>query len=244
MRKKKVKHEEHENHERWLVSYADFITLLFAFFTVLYATSLTDTVKLKAVTEGINAAFDGGMPQALLDVMNIRPEDTPVVPNHLTQEAAEPIIYTLKRNLAGSMSDHVVQLGLVDQKLTLVLPERFLFAPGSAELHPAAYSVLAPVAKVLKTAPATVEVVGYADGVPVAQGGRWEDNWALASARSLATVRYLTKKGVPVNRLIASASLAPGPDAEARAVAMNIVVDTPSPAADVERSLELSPRAQ
>ena len=62
-----MKHAEHENHERWLVSYADFITLLFAFFTVLYATAQTDQQKIKAVVDGMNAVFDGGMPDALLD---------------------------------------------------------------------------------------------------------------------------------------------------------------------------------
>jgi chemotaxis protein MotB len=238
---KKVRHEEHENLERWLVSYADFITLLFAFFTVLYATSQTDQSKLEAVVEAMRAAFDGGMPQAFLDVMQVDqdPPDVPsIVPNHLTSEAAEPTIYTLKRNLQGSLSDHVVQMGLVDQELTLVLPERLLFARGSAELHPSAYAVLARVARVLRSAPATVEIVGHADGVPVTPGGPFEDNWALASARSLTTVRYLSRKGIAVENLAAGASVTSVSNQEARAVTIHVHVHDPAPAADVAHALD------
>jgi chemotaxis protein MotB len=237
---KKVRHEEHENLERWLVSYADFITLLFAFFTVLYATSQTDQSKLEAVVEAMRAAFEGGMPLALLDEdPEQEPPDIPnLVPNRLISESAEPTIYSLKRNLQGSLSDHVVQLGLIDQKLTLVLPERLLFARGSAELHPSAYAVLARVARVLRAAPATIEVVGHADGIPVTPGSPFEDNWGLASARSLTTVRYLARKGVPVENLQAGASVTAASNQEARAVTIHVHVDEPAPAADVAHALD------
>ncbi len=240
MSRKQV-HEEHENHERWLVSYADFITLLFAFFVMLYATAPPDVEKVKAMRDAVDEAFDGGMPQALLDVISFEDaaaSSPAIVPNRLTQEAAEPLIYTVKRNLTGSLSDNVVQIGLVDQKLTLVLPERLLFAAGSAELHPSAYALLMQVARVLRTAPVVIDVIGYADGVPVASGGRWEDNWALASARSLAVVRYLSRHGVSVNRLTAGASVTPAADAEARAVSLRILVDAPGPAAEVQGAFD------
>jgi chemotaxis protein MotB len=238
--RRKVRHEEHENHERWLVSYADFITLLFAFFTVLYATAQTDQKKLDAVVNGMNAAFEGGMPQALLDVLAMQPEppDLPeIVPNHLAQEAADPLIFTIKRNLAGSLSDHVVQMGLVDQELTLVLPERLLFAPGSAELHPSAFAVLSEIARLLATAPVTIEVIGHADGLPVVAGGRWDDNWDLAGARSLTTVRYLARHGIPVEALTASANITRLADAEARAVTLRVHVADPAPAAEIADQL-------
>lgn len=233
---RKQKIAEHENHDRWLVSYADFITLLFAFFTVLYATAQTDQRKLDAVINGMNAAFEGGMPQALLDVMAMQaePPDIPdVVPNHLAMEAADPVIVTLKRNLSGSLSDHVVQMGLVDQNLVLVLPEKLLFARGSAEVHPSAYAVLTEIADQLATAPALVEVIGHADGVPVAPGGLYADNWALAAARSLATVRYLERHGLAAARLTASATVTAVESAEARAVTIRVRMADPAPAAEV-----------
>lgn len=237
---RKVKHEEHENHERWLVSYADFITLLFAFFTVLYASAQTDQNRLSAVINAMNAAFDGGMPMAILDVLDMQPEppDIPnIMPNHLTMEAAEPTIVTLKRNLEGSLSDNVVQIGMVDQDLVLVLPETFLFVIGRAELRPSAYGMLSDVAAKLAGAAASVEVIGHADGIPLAAGGLFADNWALSSARALVTVRYLERHGIPSARLMASATLADGENAEARAVTMKVRVGDPGPAAEVAEGL-------
>lgn len=237
---RKVRHEEHENHERWLVSYADFITLLFAFFTVLYASAQTDQAKLSAIINAMNAAFDGGMPQALMDVLDVQPAppDIPgIVPNHLTEESTQPTIVSLKRNLEGSLSDHVVQVGLVDQELTLVLPQTFLFALGRAELRPSAFGVLTDIARKLATAAATVEVIGHADGLPLGAGGLFADNWALASARSLVTVRYLQQRGIPADHLTASATLSTGENAEARAVTMKVHVPDPGPAAEVADGL-------
>lgn len=237
---RKVRHEEHENHERWLVSYADFITLLFAFFTVLYASAQTDQKKLSAIINAMNAAFDGGMPQALLDVLDVQPNppDIPnIVPNHLSEESSQPTIETLKRNLEGSLSDHVVQVGLVDQELTLVLPETFLFALGRAELRPSAYGILTDIANKLAGAAAWVEVIGHADGVPLGSGGLFQDNWALASARALVTVRYLEQRGIPAKHLMAGATLSPGENAEARAVTMKVRVPEPGPAAEIADGL-------
>lgn len=235
---KKKRHEEHENHERWLVSYADFITLLFAFFTVLYATAQTDEQKLQAVVDGVNAVFDGGMPLAILDMMSSRNvEFNNVQPLHWNQDNSEPLIHTMRRNLMGSLSDNVVQIGLVDQDLVIVLPMRLTFAEGSAELHPSAYGVLVKIASQLKDLPVEIEVIGVADAVPVTAGSRWEDNWALASARSLATVRYLVRKGMPVNSLKSTALVTTRDDQEARAVELRIRINEPGPAAEVEEVL-------
>jgi chemotaxis protein MotB len=237
---RKVRHEEHENHERWLVSYADFITLLFAFFTVLYATAQTDQTKLVEVIAGMNAAFEGGMSTALMDVMSPDP-DPPDLPERapatLAQEAASPLLYSIKQNLLGSLSDNVVQVGLHEQTLTLVLPERLLFAPGSAELHPTAYAVLAQIVGALQGAPATIEVIGRADAAPVAPGGKWADNWELASARSLTTARYLVKRGLTTDHVTASATVGAEVDPQLRTVTLRVRVDESGAAADVVERL-------
>lgn len=226
------KHEEHENHERWLVSYADFITLLFAFFTVLYATAQTDQSKLEAVIDAMNAAFEGGMPEAILDVMPLR-AGVDLESTHVNlQAAAEPDLDTLRQNLSGSLSDNTVQIGFVDQALNVVLPERMLFAPGSAELHPTAFASLTRLAEVLIPTPARVEVVGHADGVPI-RGGPFGDNWGLATARAVAAVRYLVRHGMPVERLVAVGSVVTTPNPEARAVTFRIRLDEPSMAGEV-----------
>jgi chemotaxis protein MotB len=224
------KHEEHENHERWLVSYADFITLLFAFFTVLYATASSDKGKLDAVVDGLTAAFNGGMPVAVLDSDPRNVAVGPVLEDRdLNLSAqADPTLRTLKMHLDGSLSDNVVEIGLFNQTLTVVLPERVLFDAGSAELHPAAFDVLTSLAEAVKDEPVTVEVTGHADGVPLS-GGRFVDNWGLSSARSVATARFLARRGVPVENLVASASITAATNPEARAVTFRIRTDSRSP---------------
>lgn len=242
----KKRHEEHENHERWLVSYADFITLLFAFFTVLYATSQTDAKKLEAVVNGVNAAFEGGMPHTLMDVMSFQdqPPDNPsIVPNHLTMESADPMMQSLKRNLSGSLSDNVLQMGLVDQSLTLVLPERLLFPKGSAELHPSSYAVLTEVALALKGLPIALEVMGHADSLPV-NDPTFVDNWGLASARAVAVVRYLERKDLRPSQMVASTGINPGESREARSITMRVRVEAPAAGAEVAERLEADQRRE
>lgn len=230
----KKKHEEHENHERWLVSYADFITLLFAFFTVLYATAQTDQSKLEAVVDAMNAAFEGGMPEAILNSMSMRTGQELEAPHVNLQAAAEPDLKTLKQHLAGSLSDNVVQIGLFNQALNLVLPEKMLFSPGSAELHPTAYDALGRIAEAVAPTVARIDVYGHADGVPLS-GGPFVDNWGLSAARALTTVRYLARRGIPVDRLNAIATVASDSAAnpEARAVTFRIHMDTVAPTAEV-----------
>ena len=228
----KKKHEEHENHERWLVSYADFITLLFAFFTVLYATAQTDQSKLEALIDSMNAAFEGGMPEAILDVMSLRTGSELNAVHVNLQSAAEPDLSTLKQHLAGSLSDNVIQLGLFNQGINIVLPERLLFAPGSAELHPAAFASLSGIADAVLPTPTRIEVIGHADGVPV-KGGLFVDNWGLATARAVVIVRYLEHRGISMGRLVAVGAISPLPNPEARSASFRIKLDSPSPTAEV-----------
>lgn len=233
----KKKHEEHENHERWLVSYADFITLLFAFFTVLYATAQTDQQKLEAVVDGMNAAFEGGMPDAILEVITMKQGSELEAPHVNLESAAEPELQVLKRHLEGSLTDNVVQIGLVNQSLTLVLPERLLFAPGNAELHPAAFDMLSRLAEAIEPTTARVMVTGHADGVDL-DGGPFVDNWGLAGARSLAVVRYLERHGLPKARLQGIASTTPAEGAEYRSVTMTIKLDEVALAREVVDRVE------
>lgn len=235
---RKKAHEEHVNHERWLVSYADFITLLFAFFTVLYATAQTDQEKLQAVVNGLNAAFEGGMPIAVFSDAAMGTAAVGLDETHVTLVSdTQSLVVSMKRGLQGSLSDNVVQVGLVDQELTVVLPARLAFATGSADLHPSAFNVLTEVARVLGDAPATIEVVGHADAIPVPADSPFVDNWGLASARALAAVRFLQKRGIPSDHLIASCEISTETDSEDRAVTLRIHADSPSLGGDLSDGL-------
>jgi chemotaxis protein MotB len=190
---KKARHEEHENHERWLVSYADFMTLLFALFTVLYASASTDAKKMEEVVKGMNSARDGGMPDFFLKEAPPagNPESSPLI-RMLTPESSEPLVNRLKQTLNGSLSDNVVQIGLVDQELTLVFPERFLFGPGSAQIQPGAFPNLRSIASTVAGQPVAVDVVGSAvdvDDVAADQRFHHHDAVALDASRHLFDVQ-------------------------------------------------------
>ena len=233
----KKKHEEHENHERWLVSYADFITLLFAFFTVLYATSQTDQAKLEAVMNGMNAAFEGGLVSFVGDSSSKDPPTSPINDGISIASASNPTLEALRSQLHGSLSDNVVEIGLIDNTMNIELPENVLFDSGSAEIHPVAYSDLTALAEAVRDEPVTLEIIGHADGAPIS-GPPFLDNWGLASARSLAVARYMGERHVGVDRLKIGAEITANTDPQRRAVTFRIRSDDHAPTASVLDKLE------
>lgn len=231
------KHEEHENHERWLVSYADFITLLFATFTVLYATSQTDQQKLDAIADGLTAAFEGGIFNTVGESTPLQHGDSqgkgtpstslPDEPMSLTS-ATNPTLEAVRRKLEGSLSDNVMEIGLIDNTLNIVLPEAVLFDAGSAEIHPVAYETLSKLAAGVRGEPVTLEVSGHADGTRIS-GPPYDDNWGLAGARALATVRFLGRHGLGVDQLKATAEITDATNPERRSVTFRIRSDDHAP---------------
>ncbi len=236
---RKPKHEEHENHERWLVSYADFITLLFAFFVVMYATNQTDPTKAKAVEEGIEDAFSKSLPQMMRDWLQME-DSKGFLDNHTfsVDVVSDPFAETTKRTLDGSLTDHTVQIGFVEQDLTLTPPTRHHFAPASAELHPSAFGYLARLATALDGVEAKVQVIGHADAAPLVGHSAWFDNWDLASARATAAVRYLVGQGMNPEMLEASAHVTLGVDPNARAFTIALRFDDASQASAASAALE------
>jgi chemotaxis protein MotB len=228
------KHEEHENLERWLVSYADFITLMFAFFVVLWATGQADQEKLKKAMGSMNEAFGGGMSNAILDVLSFGTLESGLPSAGLSRESvSQPELDNLMRNLTGSLSDHTVQIGLVDQKLSIVLPEELMFRPGSADLHPVSFRTLSEIAAALSGSQVKVQVIGHADGLSLPPGARFRDNWELASARANATVRYLQDHGMRPEQLVASAATTSQVGSESRVVRLVVTVEAWGEAFDV-----------
>lgn len=242
----KKKHEEHENHERWLVSYADFITMLFAFFTMLYANAPKDDQKIQQIIQGIKDAFGGGARVdivEILDLMNLATENPTEAESELQRVYLNPEIQAIqevpipKVGTDGNLTDNLVDLGMTEQDLILIMPERYLFAPGSAELPVAAFGWLSGIAEAIRGKAADIQVVGHADGAPIPGGGRFQDNWALAGARAAEAVRYLESKGVKSDQMVLMGKVVDGVDAEERAVTIRIhIIDLPA-ASEVRQSL-------
>lgn len=217
---RKHKHPEHVNHERWLVSYADFITLLFATFTALYALSKSDASKAKAVADGLREAFGTGgaqmVPMEALDINGI-PSDRSRLPvgegnqNNppvSTKEAGKQEFEEIKKQveeflMTKGMYDKVA-VDREERGLVVSLKEGGFFESGSADVKPEAYKVLEELSKKILSYRNPVRIEGHTDNVPI-HSRTYPTNWELSSARATNVVRLLSDRyRIPARKLSAT----------------------------------------
>jgi len=196
---RKKKHE-HVNHERWLVSYADFITLLFAFFVVLFSAGQADKKKQAQMASSITQAFSqNGMFDAhtklppLTDAPGVTPASN-VSPLAIPPLDAQAEMAKVKQHLAEA-AKHEIGSGMIGihegkHGLTISLQEAGFFDSGSAEVRPDAIAVLDRIAAALPETGLRVE--GHTDNVPIATE-KFASNWELSSARASTIARLLLK---------------------------------------------------
>jgi len=184
--------------DRWLISYADFITLLFAFFTTLYAISTVDDSKLTRVAVGLQDALD--VPDAARHQSNRIPA---VGESLLTREQLDAKA-VLKRDMAEDLESGRMEL-LEDRRgLVLSIPEASAFATGSADLSPTAMQAVERLAGSLRNLRNSVLIEGHTDDVPI-HTIRFASNWELSTARATAVVQWLIERGgVEASRLSAA----------------------------------------
>ena len=226
---RRKKAAEHVNHERWLVSYADFITLLFAFFVVLFASSQVDKRKVGKISMAIQEAFQQmGIFQAAnsrvplvttdpLPVENIQIiEDGKGVSGrgHMTSPleqigGALPLqVGLLQKQLAAALRPqlerHEVALQATREGLVISLREIGFFDSGSAQLRPASEAAVQRIAEVLGAQPNNIRIEGHTDNVPI-HNAHFASNWELSTARATEMVRlFVTRYGFPAIRLSAA----------------------------------------
>lgn len=223
MRKKK---HEHANHERWLVSYADFITLLFAFFVIMYAISQADMAKLKRVSKSIQKAF-GGAAAGTIDLQGgsggatPNPFDpapafpsgrVPDLPAGKTNTATESEndLMALKERLEESVS---LEMGLsaVEGKpemlfdsrgLIIRLAIKDLFDPGKTEVHPDLQPLLDRIARIVATSTERqIRIEGHSDPSETTTAG-FPSDWELSAARAAWVARYwLSRQRIDPQRI-------------------------------------------
>ena len=198
---RKKKHE-HVNHERWLVSYADFSTLLFAFFVVLFASGQSDKKKVAELGGSIHAAFDQ---MGLFDVHSKTPSLTSSPGAAPTAEAAPLAIplplpgaprdkVAVKEHIDAAAKEQIAR-GTVavrqgEDGLVVSLKEAGFFDSGAAGVRPEA---LAVVERLIAALPqATLRVEGHTDDVPISTA-QFASNWELSSARASSIARLLLR---------------------------------------------------
>ncbi|MGD0677159.1 MAG: flagellar motor protein MotB [Polyangiaceae bacterium] len=203
MRKKK--HPEHVNHERWLISYADFITLLFAFFVVMFAVSQVDTKKLGHFTEAFSKAVGiSVMPlsgSSLLEGASAAEEKESSGSEQGTGEL-DQLGSSLSEMAGLPGGDPLRNLQVIRRgnELILRLPENVFFDTGDARVRAAAVGTLKLIAPKLSARRVEVRVEGYTDDRPIVSG-RYRSNWELSTARALGVMTVLVGEGVLPERV-------------------------------------------
>jgi chemotaxis protein MotB len=216
---RKQKQEEHENHERWLVSYADFMTLLFAFFVVMYSVSKVDNKRLIQASDSIRWAmhFSGTGGTGALPIFDGPPTEGggPALRTgkaHVEQEkeAIEMLRKKLERRVRPFVMDHetkpVVTVLVEGRKLTVRLAAAEFFDPGQAVLRPQILPVLDAIADELVPLHHLLRAEGHTDETPLGND-RWRNNWELSAARAATVVTYLESAHSARPELLAAVGL-------------------------------------
>lgn len=238
-----------DNHERWLISYADFITLLFAFFVVMYSTSAVNNGSFRVLSDSIERAF--GLPgvsfapdmagsggQLAFD----RPaeDDADRVPLKTAANGAQPVtddaipeqLQNLQASLESTLGDLVgpdkLALSPDSKWLEIKIPASLVFPSGARALLADSVPMIQRIAEVLSAIPNEIVVQGHTDDEPI-RNGQFPSNWELSTSRAAAIVRLLESEGVDPARMsaqgyAATRPLVPNVSEEDRAVNRRVVI--------------------
>src|SRR5512143_1530206 len=231
---KKKHEEEHENHERWLVSYADFITLLFAFFVVMYSVSRVDNKKLSQAANSIKWAMhyggSGGVAQMPIFEGPASETGQAVDVNGGPMSPPRAIVAEgFRRKLEDRISPFLVQkigpaavtIVVEGDRVFVRLAAADFFDPGQAVLRPQILPVLDAIAAEVVPLGRPLRVDGHTDDTPVT-GSRFHDNWELSAARAATVVSYHERAHHATPSLLSATGfgstrpIAPGDGPEAR----------------------------
>lgn len=199
------------NEERWLVSYADFITLLFAFFVVMFASSQVDKKKMAVMASAFDSYVNGGG-QATRGSKQPGGTQKPAEPGPSNAKQAEataksaaaalmgltmaellPTHDRLTAELLPQIAASQVEISLQPRGLILSLKESAFFAPGDDAVSGQAQPILAKVAEALTQVPGQIRLEGHTDNTPI-HTPRFPSNWQLSTARSVAVLKLLTSQ--------------------------------------------------
>jgi chemotaxis protein MotB len=197
-----------ENHERWLVSYADFITLLFAFFVVMFASSQTDRGKAHQVSESVRKALEEGqIVTAIAGILGGTTDDKgkgnammrgpggairAPSSNEVRMVELLPSQKFLDAELKSEIQTGKVQVHMEQRGLVVSLSEAAFFPPGGDSINAQAHETIGKIAGAIVKLPNPVRLEGHTDSVPI-HNSRFQSNWELSAARSIAMLELLSR---------------------------------------------------
>lgn len=239
--------KSHQNPDRWMVSWADFLTLLFAFFVVLYASSQADRARAERVSESVRRALEQGGFTALLasvlggtvndlgqgNAQRKGPGGAGIVRHQGPKEGLDeglggavvelrPVLSYLVQQLKDEIEAGKMHVSLQPRGLVVSFQEGAFFKSGDATVSEENMQAIAKVAQVIKTLPNPVRLEGHTDPIPI-HNDRFRSNWELSAARAIAMLELFRDRfGLPEDRLsiaayAANAPVAPNDTEEGRA---------------------------
>lgn len=245
---RRSKRIEHDNHDRWLISYADFVTLLFAFFVVMYSISSVNEGKYKAFSESLSIALTNQPSSAPISIVPNEQELLlkALVDRRTTRLGEQQLkIQERMKNIAGGLGQimaPMVNRGIMSivqsrRGVVIDISAQALFGTGEAVLQSESIEVLKQVAAVLAKEEYAIEVEGHTDDIPIATA-QFPSNWELSSARASSVARTLIDNGVPAKNLAvvglaSNQPLVPNDSQENRAKNRRVTITIVSP--DMER---------
>lgn len=226
MARHKKSHEDEHPDERWLITYADLLTLMFVLFMVLFSISVVNTSKFEQLKETLQNSFSAGVADGgdgvLAEVARVAGVEAPqasssIAPAMPTGGASDPTMQSTAQALesrqleaAKAAIDRAVSDAGMTANVSTAIDQRglsvrlstdgVLFASGSASIQPGGARLLVPIAASLRRLPNPVRVEGHTDTAPIATAV-FPSNWELSGGRAAAVVRALIGGGVPASRL-------------------------------------------
>lgn len=209
MRKKKHS-DSHENSERWLLTYADMITLLMAFFIMMYSMSVLNVSKFRDAAISIRSGFGGivkGQGKSILGAGSAyTAKPTPVKIGDTTNAAwglVKPLVTYIQKNVNTKNNVQVI----TDQRGIIVSmsSDKLLFKPGSADIRSEAYPLLDQIGQTLDRTANIIRVEGHTCDLPPRRGGQYPTNWELSTARATNVLRFFVEiKGLDARAFCAA----------------------------------------
>jgi chemotaxis protein MotB len=220
MARRNKKHEEHENHERWLITYADLITLLLIFFVIMYSMSKIDVAKYTELSKALAFQFkksDTVIPQGNVgiadpgdgtdgDKAEKNPDENPdlaqdeqtkqeIKAEQIKQREQElkDLLEKTEKYINDNKLETKVSVKDTARGIAITLNDLFLFDSGKADLKPASIPILEKLSSLFPTLHAPVSIEGHTDDQPLSAGSAYIDNDGLSSARSLSVKRVFAK---------------------------------------------------
>ena len=215
MARRKSPPHESENTDRWMVSYADFVTLLFAFFVVMYAISSVNEGKYRVLSDTMTEAFKaspkspepiqiGKESKSISDTTTsnkiIKPVQILPKPQRTYTREMKQIAETVSKSVQPLIDKGLIKVTQHKLWVEIEMKSSILFSSADSELAEEAFPALKALATALKTLPNSIDVEGHTDNVPI-NNEQFPSNWELSAARAASVVHLFTQYGVSPQRL-------------------------------------------